>query len=68
MASQLLRLSPAVGKRAEVHNEAPGYAIVLALERHEAVVIIWIVGWLASASCFRSLQRENERLLIQGML
>lgn len=40
---QLLRPSSAVGKEAEVESEALGYAMVLALERHRAMVIIWIV-------------------------
>lgn len=31
------------GEGAEVDNEALGYAIVLVLERQEAMVIIWIV-------------------------
>ena len=48
-----------MGKRAEVGNEARGYAIVLALERQEAVVITWIVGWLASVNCFRSFAKRK---------
>lgn len=40
---QLLRPSPAVGKGTEVESEALGSSMVLALERHRAIVIIWIV-------------------------
>lgn len=57
---QLLRSSSAVRMEAEVESEALGYAMVLALERHRAMVIIWIVEEkLASTNCFKSFARRK---------